>query len=76
MVKWIRLLTFGTVSLVALSLVATRGVAAEPVKVDVYVNGDGYRLYRIPSLICTPRGTLLAFCRGVAAMTKARRIWY
>jgi len=64
MVKRIRLLTLGTVSLVALSLVATRGVADVPEKVDVYVNGDGYRLYRIPSLICTPKGTLLAFCEG------------
>ena len=64
LVKWIRLLTLGAVSLVALSLVATRGVTAEPEKVDVYVNGDSYRLYRIPSLICTPQGTLLAFCEG------------
>jgi len=64
LVKWMRLLTLITLSLVALCLVAKRGVAAEPEKVDVYVNGDGYRLYRIPSLICTPKGILLAFCEG------------
>jgi sialidase-1 len=40
-------------------------VAAEPPKVDVFVGGaDGYNTYRIPSLICTPKGTLLAFCEG------------
>lgn len=38
----------------------------EPVEqVDVFVGGqDGYHTYRIPSLITTPSGTVLAFCEG------------
>lgn len=39
--------------------------SAEPQTVDVFVNGvDGYPAYRIPSLLCTAKGTLLAFCEG------------
>jgi len=40
--------------------------AAEPVEqIDVYVSGhDGYHTYRIPSVIVTTKGTVLAFCEG------------
>lgn len=32
---------------------------------DLFVSGEqGYTLYRIPSLVTTPSGTLLAFCEG------------
>jgi sialidase-1 len=39
--------------------------AAEPVQVPVFVSGEGgYHTYRIPSVIVTPKGTVLAFCEG------------
>ena len=39
--------------------------ADEPVETDVYVSGQGgYHTYRIPALLVTTKGTLLAFCEG------------
>jgi sialidase-1 len=39
--------------------------AEAPEQVDVYVSGqDGYDTYRIPSVIVTKKGTVLAFCEG------------
>jgi sialidase-1 len=39
--------------------------AGEFESIDVYVHGtDGYHTYRIPSLLVTTKGTLLAFCEG------------
>jgi len=38
---------------------------AEPQQVDVFVSGrDGYHTYRIPAVIVTKKGTVLAFCEG------------
>ncbi len=40
-----------------------------PEKTEVFVNGqDGYPVYRIPSIVTTKKGVLLAFCEGRAAM--------
>jgi sialidase-1 len=36
-----------------------------PVETEVWVSGEGgYHTYRIPSVVVTTRGTLLAFCEG------------
>jgi len=40
-------------------------VAAEPFTTDVFVGGrEGYPIYRIPAMVVTKQGTLLAFCEG------------
>jgi sialidase-1 len=39
--------------------------SAEPEQAAVFVSGrGGYHTYRIPALLVTPKGTLLAFCEG------------
>jgi sialidase-1 len=46
----------------------SRVEAAEPQTVEVFAGGvGGYPVYRIPSLICAPKGTLLAFCEARTA---------
>ncbi len=40
---------------------------------DVFTNGaGGYHTYRIPSLLVTPKGTLLAFCEGARPVPPTR----
>ncbi|HPD48605.1 MAG TPA: sialidase family protein [Anaerohalosphaeraceae bacterium] len=42
-----------------------RPIAPDEQKTDVYVSGrNGYHTYRIPALLTTSKGTLLAFCEG------------
>ena len=40
-------------------------VAGEPFQTPVFVSGKGgYHIYRIPALVVSKKGTLLAFCEG------------
>jgi sialidase-1 len=50
---------------ILLLLASTLRAAAANVQVDIYRAGEGgYHTYRIPALIVTPKGTVLAFCEG------------
>ena len=60
-IRWRIAAAIVLVSLNALSAVT----AGEPEQTVVYRSGqDGYNTYRIPALVVTTRGTLLAFCEG------------
>lgn len=61
------------IRLLILVWLAAMGWAGEAVRVDVYSAGEGdYHSYRIPALVQTKRGTLLAFAEG---RRENRRDW-
>ncbi|MBW3539306.1 MAG: glycoside hydrolase [Planctomycetes bacterium] len=46
-------------------LLAAEASAADPFETTVFTSGEGgYHTYRIPALLVSPKGTLLAFCEG------------
>jgi sialidase-1 len=54
-----------SLSIVAAASLLTLPAAAEPITSTPFKSKtDGYFCYRIPSLIVSPKGTLLAFCEG------------
>src|SRR5215813_2825807 len=51
--------------LAALAFLVAAASAQPPAQVDVFRSGEGgYHTYRIPALIVSAKGTLLAFCEG------------
>jgi sialidase-1 len=60
-------MTFRSASLLSLLLVSAILTAAEPRldKLDLFeANTAGYKMYRIPGLVVTARGSLLAYCEA------------
>ena len=51
--------------LIPIWIAAAAAFAATPIETEVFRSGEGgYHTYRIPALITTAKGTLLAFCEG------------
>src|SRR5689334_952902 len=54
-----------TILLLAVVAATTPAAPSEPEKIDLFLAGQGgYALYRIPGLVVTSKGTVLAYCEG------------
>ena len=55
----------GAITLFWLALPVRAQTTATPDTMALFVSGtDGYKSYRIPAIVTTTKGTLLAFCEG------------
>jgi len=63
---WLICILFFSCMLAAFLSAASQGLSSPRIQqTDVFISGtDGYHTYRIPSLLVTKTGTLLAFCEG------------
>ena len=60
-----RLPLWAILARLALTLLTSPASAAKPERTTVFTSGqEGYHTYRIPAVIVSPKGTVLAFCEG------------
>lgn len=58
-------LTLPALFLLLITALGNKNIEPIKFKKDVFINGqDGYHTYRIPAMVVTRKGTVLAFCEG------------